>query len=346
MTRPAGPWLDAHLDLAYLAEVGREMRLPAGHLPDPMAPAAVTLPDLLAAGVTTVVGTVFTQPRHRAPGPDHADGPWCYDSPEEAHLAALRQVQVYFSWHREGWVQLAGLPQKSAPAVPGAPLRVVILIEGAAGLRTPRDLGTFANVGTRLVALTWAEGSPYAGGDHQPGTGISPAGRALVAEIDRLQMLHDVSHLAEQAFWELLDLAQRPVLATHSNVRSFLPRRKYAERHLSDAQIKALAARGGVIGINLFGRFLAEGRAATIDDVVRHVRHMTDLVGRADMIGLGSDMDGGFTADELPENLRGPRDLPRLAEALAAAGLSDEDVTGFMYRNLGVFLKKHLGALW
>ena len=341
-----GSWLDAHLDLAYLAEHGREMRLPAGTTHDPMAPAAVTLPDLINARVRTVVATIFIQRRNRAPGEDHADGTWCFDTPEEANFAALRQVQVYLEWHRQGWITLAGLPRKTPPSTGAAPLRVVVLMEGAPGLRTPRDLVTFHAAGTRLLSLTWAEGSPYAGGDHQSGVGLSAEGRALVAEIDRLNMVHDASHLSERAYDELLGLTQRPVVATHSNVRRLLPKRQFPERHLADRQIRELAARGGFIGINLFGRFLAEDRPASIADVVAHVQHMADLVGRTDFLGLGSDMDGGFTADALPEQIRGPRDLPKIAAALSAAGWSDEAVTGFMERNIASFLERHLGAMW
>jgi len=106
-----------------------------------------------------------------------------------------------------------------------------------------------------MVALAWAEGSRWAGGD-QSGGDITPDGKRLVARVDGLGITHDVSHLSEKAFWTLLDTARGPIVASHSNCRALLPDAKNPERHLSDAQIRALAARGGKIGINFFARFL------------------------------------------------------------------------------------------
>src|SRR5690349_6341336 len=97
---------DAHLDLAYLAETGRDMTARAEALG---ADVAATLPSLVEAGFTDVLATIFVQRRNLDASPEkHADGPWCYSSEEEAHLASLRQVSVYLQWHEAGWINLRG----------------------------------------------------------------------------------------------------------------------------------------------------------------------------------------------------------------------------------------------
>src|SRR5690606_23338569 len=117
------------------------------------------------------------------------------------------------------------------------------------------------------------------------------------------------------------------VIATHSNARALLGA---GERHLPDDAIREISRRGGVIGLNLYSAFLAPGLAesgrATIDDCIRHIEHICDVAGGRGHIGLGSDIDGGFAADRLPDGIDLPRDLARLAEALQARGWSDGDI--------------------
>jgi membrane dipeptidase len=349
------PWFDGHLDLAYLAETGRDMLRRAEEVSTPDAPNAVTLPSLHEGNVRAALGTIFVQRRVTGKGPhEDVDGTWCFSSPDEAHIASIRQLSVYLGWHQDGLIDMFGakprvqrkdftLPPASRGLYDGpAPLRLLLLLEGAAGLRSVSDLDTFHASGVRVIALTWVDGTKWAGGD-QSGGGLTADGKALVARIDTLNMVHDTSHLSEQAFWELFDCASRPKIASHSNCRALLPGKKHPERHLSDQQIRAIAGAGGIIGINLFCKFLVTTGRATIADAVRHIQHMTQLVGRADFVGLGSDMDGGFNANELPEGLDHPRHLPRLADALAAANFSDADIKGFAYDNWSGFLKRHLG---
>ncbi len=344
-------WFDGHLDLAYLAENGWDMGKRVEELTGLAGPVAVTLPTLREAGVRAALGTIFIQRRVAGKGPqDDADGPWCFSSADEAHTAALRQLAIYQQWHKDNLIKLfatsscmPNLPPASRGLYDGkSAMRVVLLLEGAAGIRSLADLDLFHAGGVRVVALTWVDGTMWAGGD-QSGGGITTAGRELVARIDVLGMIHDVSHLSEQAFWELFDIAARPKIASHSNCRALLPGKQHPERHLSDQQIRALAKGGGIIGINLFSKFLVSTGRATIADIVRHIQHMTQLVGNANFIALGSDMDGGFDADQLPVDLDHPRHLPRLLDALAAAGFLDADIKGFAYDHWSNFFRLHLG---
>jgi membrane dipeptidase len=125
----------------------------------------------------------------------------------------------------------------------------------------------------------------------------------------------------------LLDVSGGPVMASHSNCRAIVP----TDRQLSDDMIRAIVARGGVIGINFFDKFLIPPaeygkRRADLSDVVRHAQHVCDLAGDAAYVGIGTDMDGGLGREQIPQEIRTSADLPRVADALASAGFGDEDV--------------------
>ena len=123
---------------------------------------------------------------------------------------------------------------------------------------------------------------------------------------------------------------------SQTNCRSLLPDAANPERHLSDEQIKALAARNGKIGINFFARFLIPAselphRRPTIADILRHIQHIENIAGRRDLLALGTDMDSGFNTNLLPADLQSPKDLPRLAEALSNAGWTDQEIRNFAW---------------
>ncbi|NNM86450.1 MAG: hypothetical protein HKL96_11935 [Phycisphaerales bacterium] len=327
-------WFDAHLDLAYLAASGND--LTATSIP---ANQAITFSTLAQGNVRRMLATIFVQ-RQITSGPpeQQATGPWCFDTIQDAYQCSLMQLQQYGRWHTANNLhivsQAAGPPQatpRGAHPATNTP-QAIILLEGATGLRDVRDLDLFYQGGVRVLALTWVDGNQWSGGD-QSGGDITPAGLQLLAKADSLNMVHDVSHLSERAFWTLLDHAQRPKIASHSNCRSLLPGKQHPERHLSDRQIAALATARGVIGINLFGKFLCSNGRATIQHVVDHIGHITNVTGRGDCIGLGSDMDGGFTSSELPQGIASPADLYKIADALAAANYSDAFIHGFAHKN-------------
>jgi membrane dipeptidase len=179
--------------------------------------------------------------------------------------------------------------------------------------------------------MSWGHGSRYAGGNARAG-GVTPLGRRLVEALDAHGILHDASHLSRAAFDDLLTLSDRCVIASHSNAQSLLAE---SERHLTDAQIGAIRDRGGWIGLNLYGRFLAQERRASIDDCVRQTMHIARIAG-FDRVGLGSDLDGGFGRESLPEGIAAPRDFERLLQALDAAGFTARGGTreGFAHANL------------
>jgi membrane dipeptidase len=178
------------------------------------------------------------------------------------------------------------------------------------------------------VGLSWAHGSRWAGGNARAG-GLTTGGRALVQALDALGVLHDASHLSDAAFDDLCAATDRRIVATHSNMRALMDPR---ERHLTDAQVSEIARRDGVVGLNLYGKFLARDRAATLDDAIAHVEHAAAIAGRTG-VGLGSDFDGGFTPADCPAGCGRPDELGALDRALAARSWSGADRTAFMHGN-------------
>jgi membrane dipeptidase len=314
-------WLDGHLDLAYLAEAGRDFTRPA----DP-ASGCVSYPDLREAPVRIAFGTIFTEAK--APGQPGGYG----DSTdvEGAHTAGVRQLDWYLEQERLGAMRIIrtvrDLEAAAADGRPSAPLGIVLLMECADPIRTPSEAAWWFGRGVRVVGMSWGYGSRYSGGNSSGG-GLTALGRELVAAFDGLGILHDVSHLSDASVDELLGVTTKRVVATHSNCRALLDAK---ERHLTDAQIRAIADRGGVIGLNLFGKFLAVGRSPTIDDAIAHVERVADLIGRMRTC-LGSDLDGGFGPEMLPPGLKHPRDYRQLDAALARRGWSDAERLGFRH---------------
>ncbi|HEX8911008.1 MAG TPA: membrane dipeptidase [Humisphaera sp.] len=332
--------VDAHLDLAYNALRGRDVLAPAdAQKPDEEGIPTVGLPDLRAGGVGLVCATVFAEPSiNGKPG---------YRTADEAHAAGLAQREWYRQREGEGHFRFvrsaADLSGIGAGGGSPSPLPAILLLEGADPLRTPADVAEWFAAGMRIVGLAWRR-TRYAGGTNEPGP-LSPAGVDLVRELDRFGVIHDASHLAEEAFWQLLDLSAGPVIASHSNCRAFVP----TDRQLSDEMATAVARRGGVIGINFYDRFLLrpteyKTRRATLADVVEHVRRFCDLAGDAAHVGLGTDMDGGLGREQIPQEIRTSADLPRVADALSAAGFGDTDVQGIMGGNWIRFFREKLAG--
>lgn len=324
-------WIDGHLDLAYVAVGGRDITTPC---PEP-ASGCVSLPALRQAGVRIALGTIFTEPG--VFGPDHPHGYPASDDLDAAEAAGFRQIEVYEKLEKLGQLRIIRSGSALAEAEMSGTLGVVLLMEGADPIRSPDHLKKWFDRGLRIIGLTWAAGTRFAGGnaDTAGGGSLKPAGVDLIKAMDALGMAHDVSHLSDAAFDGLMQHATGPVIASHSNCRSLVENK---QRHLRDDQIKAIGNRGGIVGLNLYSSFLAKGRRATIADCVVHVTHEANLMGHRRGVGLGSDMDGGFSPKDLPEGLESPAQLESLADALRDSGWPESDVRAFAYDNWRRFL--------
>lgn len=329
--------VDAHLDLACNALRGRDLLKPAAEQSaDEDGTPSVGLPDLRRGGVGVFCATIFCEPALRA-------GDKGYRTAEEAHAEAVRQLHWYHQLEQAGHVRLArrgaDLRRANGQSAPS----MLLLMEGADPLRGPEEVADWFEAGLRIVGLAW-RGTRYAGGTGVPGP-LTAEGQSLVRELDACHIIHDVSHLAEQSFWQLMDISDGPIMASHSNCRAIIP----TDRQLSDEMIRALVARGGVIGINFYDRFLVPPneygrRRATLADVVRQVRHVCEIAGNVLHVGIGTDMDGGFGREHLPAEIGTSADLPKVVDALTAAGFDETEIHGILGGNWLHFFGKSLPA--
>lgn len=192
-------------------------------------------------------------------------------------------------------------------------------------------------LGVRAMTLTWSNRNDIADGINEEATGseLTLFGKQVVAEMNRLGMLVDVSHISTAGFWSVIETSTKPIIATHSNAKSLCSH----PRNLNDEQIKALAQNGGLAGITFAGQFLEEDwRNACIESVHKHIDYMLNLIGNDDHIGFGSDFDG---ISHPPYNIQGVQDYKPLIEYLSKY-YSDETINKITHQNVINLLQKVL----
>ncbi|MBC8074583.1 MAG: membrane dipeptidase [Chloroflexales bacterium] len=342
-------FVDGHEDIAYnrltlgrdFTQSARATRAREGVPPADIGVCTTSLPDLLAGGVGVVFATLFTLPTTATNTSIATE--LGYRTPDEAHARAFAQLQYYRELAERPDVRLvtsrADLDAVRAGWTAGAPqLGLVPLMENADPIRTPDEAAWWYEQGLRIVGPAW-HATRYCGGTNAPGP-LTELGRDLMRELGRTRLVLDISHLAEESFWQALDLFDGTLIATHSNCRALLPNSRRADRHLSDAMIRVMLERDAVIGTVPYGRFLRDdwiperGKAALgLDDLLRHIDHICQLAGDARHVAFGSDFDGGFGSDAIPREIDTAADMPRLREALLAAGYHAADTDNIMGGN-------------
>jgi len=196
--------------------------------------------------------------------------------------------------------------------------------------------------GIRVGSLTWNETNALSTGiSGSPLRGLTDLGRRAVQHMNALGMIVDVSHTNEKSFWDILETSQVPVMATHSNARAL----SNVDRNLSDQQLKAIALKGGLIGLVSAKRFISlidgENTAATL---AKHALHIKNLVG-IDHLCIGFDyMDflEGYQRNGI--DLNDASQSQNLVKAMAEIGFSQDDLKKVCWENLETFLNKHLNG--
>lgn len=213
----------------------------------------------------------------------------------------------------------------------------LLSIEGGEALEGDLSvLRMLYKLGLRCIGLTWNQRNRIAEGvgDCVSGGGLTVFGRELILEMNRLGVIVDVSHLSEPGFWDVIKYSSKPIIASHSNAKAVCNH----VRNLTDDQIKALAANGGVMGMNFCRPFVHDGVTVTIEHLLDHVDHIINLVG-PDHIGLGSDFDGISAA---PDGLDDVTCIPLITEGLVQRGYDDETILKFLGGNYLRVLKESL----
>lgn len=203
-------------------------------------------------------------------------------------------------------------------------MSAILTIEGPAGFGyDPELLEDLYLVGFRMSTLGWNEKNQLTG-SNQTGGGLTDLGRAYVQQAQRLGMIVDVSHISDEGFWDIINITQAPIVASHSNSRSMFD----VKRNLTDDMFRAICETGGVAGINLYSDFL--GKNATIDTVCDHIFHFLELDPSGKHISLGGDLDG---CECLPEGFDGVQDYPKLAQTLLNRGLGKDILFDIFWNN-------------
>ena len=210
-------------------------------------------------------------------------------------------------------------------------MSAILTIEGPAGFGfDPYLLEDMHKAGFRITSLGWNEKNDLTG-SHMTGGGLTDQGREYVKEAQRLGMIVDVSHISDQGFWDIMDVTNAPIVATHSNSRAV----HGSSRNLTDEMFMEIVKTGGVAGLNMYTDFIAE--KADLDKACDHIFHFMELDPTGKHIALGGDLDG---CETLPEGFEGVQDYPKLAQRLLERGLDEQTVHNIFWSNaLGVVEK-------
>lgn len=333
--------VDSHEDIAFNAVVlGRDFLLSAhakrAREPSPsphVGIATIGFPEMEEANVRVVFASIWAA---ACDNPTKIPGEPCYETAEEAYQQGQQQLSYYENLTRNARLSLVTTKRRLEDVIKGEHrLGLVLSMEGADPIISPNQLHEWVARGVRVVGLAHGK-TRYAGGTGQPGP-LTQLGRELLSEMERESVILDTSHMAEASFFEALGLFHGQVIATHSNCRALIP----TDRQLSDEMIHAIVNREGVIGVALFNRFLSAdwmqtGRVkerVTLTHFVKQVKHIYELAGDSDHVGIGSDFDGGFGSESIPAELDTIADMPKVADALKEAGFSEKEVSGMLGEN-------------
>ena len=310
--------LDSHLDTpAAFDDAGWDImqrHQPADHRNQ------VDYPRMVEGGLDGGMWAIFTPPGGRTPADDLAA--------RDHGLTRLLQIHRLLAAHPDQF-ELALTPE-DAPRIAAAGKRVVyISMENASPLvADPSLLSFYYARGLRVLGLVHFRTNTLADSatDEPQWHGLSPAGKTLVAEANRLGLLIDQSHASDEVFDQLLELSAAPIVLTHSSSRATFDH----PRNLDDARLRLLAAKGGVIQVNSYPAYVS-GREGgpTFDDYMAHVLHILEVVG-PDHVGFGADWDGGGGVTGMEDVTA----LPKITARLLAEGYSEAQIASMWSGNL------------
>lgn len=207
-------------------------------------------------------------------------------------------------------------------------MSAILTIEGPAGFGfDPELLPDLYQVGFRMSTLGWNESNPLTG-SHITGEGLTDLGREYVRLAQIMGMVVDVSHISDKGFWDIMDITDKPIVASHSNSRAV----HGCSRNLTDDMFKAICQTGGVAGLNQYADFI--GDKPTLDSACDHILHWLELDPEGSHIALGGDLDG---CEELVDGFTGVESYPALAVRLLERGVGETIVRKIFWDNaLGV----------
>jgi membrane dipeptidase len=290
-------------------------RSPLGH---------VDIPRLMEGGVDCQVFAVSSSRERKPP---------------YALRTALEMIDVFYRECERNMEIIASVTcyQEIVDAVEGGRVAAMLSIEGADVIEGELGmLRVFHRLGVRMVGLVHSLRNLLADGvtDRRTGGGLSELGVQAVEEMDRLGVIVDVSHINDAGFWDVMEVAKGPVVASHSNCRAVCDH----PRNMTDEMIVALAEGGGVMGMNFAPSFV-HATDPSVGTLVDHIDHVVKLVG-PDHVGLGSDFDG---IPSTPVGLEDVTKMPNITSELVERGYGEEDVRKILGGNHLRLIKQVIG---
>jgi membrane dipeptidase len=313
---------DLHCDALYMVLRGRKDLVTRSNSFE------VDIPRLKQGGVNVQVFAIFVDPKTK--------GYYHYVMRAIDTLKAICQTD-------SADIELAKSPGDVRRIVRAGKIAAILAIEGGHALTETRSADTvhlsagclqrlreYYDAGVRMLTVTHNNTNEFADAaldsTSRPHNGLSPSGKELIKEANRLGMIIDVSHASEKTFRDIVEASTAPIIASHSNARAICDH----PRNLTDEQIKAIAQNGGVVGINFHSSFLrSDKQRAAIEDIVSHIDHIIKLVGD-DCLALGSDFDGMIKP---PKDLKDVSQLPELTKALITRGYSEATIKKILGEN-------------
>ncbi len=353
--------VDGHEDIAYnVLNFGRDYRHSVAETRrleadgnHPNGVATVGLPDSLLGRVAIVCGTIFTAPE-RTSGFMQSETPH-YKTPAEANRLANLQLDYYQRLaDQTDKVQLVRTQAElDAVLETWAPEKsfadhhqgIVMLMENADPILEPKQFEEWYERGVRIVGPAWL-GTRYCGGTGEPGP-LTDLGRDLLDVMAGFNAILDLSHMAEASFLEAVDRYEGIVIASHSNPRHF----RNSDRHLSDEMIQRLAERDGVMGIVVYNNFLINDwkkgsprSKVPFTTVLDAIDYVCQLTGSPAHVGIGTDFDGGFGVESIPEGMNSVTDLWQIGDGLRERGYAEADIEAVLGGNMLRKLRQSLPA--
>lgn len=310
---------DCHCDTIFLLaknEYNFARRNSIGH---------IDLPRLQEGGVALQFFAICTAPEKRS----------SYLQSALAHIANYHRCLAANSAHIAGLENMKDM----AAAQQEGKIAAVLALEGAEPLEgSPELLDIFYRLGVRALSLTWNHRNHFADGtdEDSAGGGLTRAGRALVREMGGKRIILDLAHISKRCFFEALELSEKPPLVSHANARQLCDH----PRNLTDEQLKALADRGGVIGLSIYPAFISGEAKATLEQLLDHFVHIAGLIG-AEHLAFGSDFDGVHCT---VEGIRDASDYNSLPRALCRRGFHPREVELMAWDNVNRILEKNIGG--
>jgi membrane dipeptidase len=357
--------IDSHLDLSWnalswnrdLTKSIADVRQAEIEMTDDDARGhgTVTLPEMRRGGLAVCCGTLLTRAKTHVKPTRKIDidvatqeiacatarGQLAYygllaEQGEVAMIMNRPQLESHWSRWRDAGAQTQSLP-----------IGLILAMEGADPIVTPRHAERWWADGVRSVGLAHYGKSHYAVGTGDSGP-LTSNGVELLKEFERLGMILDTTHSSEPSFYQAMNLFDGPVMASHNNCRALVP----GDRQFTDEQLKLLIQRNAVIGVALDAWMLhagfvigqTHGSMVPLAAAADHIDHICQLAGNINHVALGTDLDGGFGTEQAPAGLETIADLQKFDAILAQRGYTAADIDRVFHGNWLRFFLTHLPA--